>query len=457
MVRSRLHVGLLFFLGLGFAMQATAAQSNGSSVLAVPDVSFTLQTYIGKEGMLFKGLSGSIKGVVNPELKVAPGAVVQITLVNRDGAEHDIAVPDFDALSDHVRSINASTTIVFRANKEGAFPYFCTLPGHRAAGMEGKVVVGTPEATEAAPKLADIVRDPADLPPPVGDRPSQRVRIDLVTQELEGRLDDGVAYNFWTFNGKIPGPFLRVRVGDTVELHLKNNADSRMIHSIDLHAVTGMGGGAALTQAPPGQERAISFKALKPGLYVYHCATPMVAAHIANGMFGMILVEPEGGLPKVDHEFYVMQSELYTTEAFGVHGRQEESVQKLLAEQPEYFVFNGAVGALTTEHPMRVKTNDKVRIFFGVGGPNYTSSFHMIGEIFDRVYEWGSVSNPPLADVQTVSVPPGGATIAELVPEVPGRYILVDHALSRLERGLVGFMFATGKDRPDIYGAMATQ
>ena len=224
-----------------------------------------------------------------------------------------------------------------------------------------------------------------------------------------------------------------------------------MIHSVDFHAATGPGGGAAATQTDPGHDKTVKFKAMVPGLYVYHCATPMVAHHIANGMYGLILVEPEGGLPPVDHELYVMQGEIYTEAAFGQRGSQEFSVEKLLNERPEYFVFNGAVGALSKLHPMKAKVGETVRIFFGVGGPNYTSSFHVIGEIFDRVYSLGDVQSPPARGVQTMTVPAGGATIVEFKLDVPGNYILVDHALSRAERGLVGILQAEGPPNPEIF------
>jgi nitrite reductase (NO-forming) len=162
-----------------------------------------------------------------------------------------------------------------------------------------------------------------------------------------------------------------------------------MVHSIDLHAVTGPGGGAVVTQVQPGETKSFTFKALNPGLYVYHCATPMVSHHIASGMYGMILVEPEGGLPQVDREFYVMQGEIYTTGTFGQQGLQTTNLEKLLAEAPEYFVFNGAVGALADEHPPGQDWRDGAHLH-GCGGPNFTSSFHVIGEIFDRVYNLAS-------------------------------------------------------------------
>ncbi len=296
-----------------------------------------------------------------------------------------------------------------------------------------------------------IVRDPTDLPPPIGKRGPQRVRVDLETVEITGKLADGATYRYWTFNNKVPGPFVRVRVGDTVEVRLKNHGDSALMHNVDFHAVTGPGGGAKATDAGPGEQRGFEFTALNPGLYVYHCAVPMAAQHIANGMYGLILVEPEGGLPKVDHEFYVMQGEIYTEQAIGAKGELTESYDKLMNERPEYFLFNGAVGALVQEKPLKAKVGETVRIFFGVGGPNYTSSFHVIGEIFDRVYNLGSLTSSPTNDVQTVSVPPGGATIVDFKLQVPGKYMLVDHALTRVERGLVGILEVTGPANPDVF------
>jgi nitrite reductase (NO-forming) len=417
----------------------------------VANVKYTLRSGIAEGRMVFIGFGGTIDGVVNPELVASEGDVVQVTLINGEGAEHDIAFEQPSVASQHVVGKGASTILALRAVKPGASSYFCTLPGHRQAGMEGKFTVKArqPEAPVAA--AHGITLDPASVPPPVGDRAPTTVRVDLETVEIEGQLADQTTYQYWTFNGQVPGPFLRVRVGDTVQVFIRNDPDSTMIHSVDFHAVTGPGGGAAYLQVDPGATKHLDFQALVPGIYVYHCATPMVANHIANGMYGLILVEPAGGLPPVDHEFYVMQGEIYTDAPFGQHGSQEFSVDKLLAERPEYFVFNGSVNALTKEHPMHAKVGETVRIFMGVGGPNFTSSFHVIGEIFDRVYAWGDLMSPPARGVQTVSVPPGGATVTEFKVEVPGRYLLVDHALARLERGLLGFLMVEGDQQPDIY------
>lgn len=421
---------------------AVSAPASGKTV------AFALKTAAHEGGLVFIGVGGAIDGVMNPDLRVGVGDRVEVTLINEEPSEHDLAFPDQHAQSARVRGLGARSTVAFTATQGGTFAYYCTLSGHRMAGMAGKLVVG--EAVPL-PTGVSIVRAPDDLPPPLGNRPPQLVRISLDAVEVEGRLADGATYTYWTFNGQVPGPFLRVRVGDTVEVGLKNRAASHMTHSIDLHAVTGPDGGAAVMQVPPGQEKRFTFKALHPGLYVYHCATPMVAQHIASGMYGLILVEPDGGLPPVDREFYVTQNEIYTEQPFGATGHLLPSEAKLLAEQPEYFVFNGAVGALKTEHPLRARVGETVRIFFGVGGPNFPSSFHVIGEIFDRVYNQGSLTSPPLTDVQSTLVPVGGSTMVEFTVEVPGMYMLVDHSLSRVERGLSGALIVEGAARPDLF------
>jgi nitrite reductase (NO-forming) len=431
--------------------QTQAAQgAPGPSVTYIPDARYTLRSGIADGRMTYIGQGGAIDGKVNPVLTAVEGQVVQLTLINGEGAEHDIVFPDQNTTSPRVTGKGASTTIAFRADKSGDFVYFCSVPGHRQAGMQGQFLV-TPRPPPQTVVEADISREATDVPPPIGKRDPQTVRVDLLSVELEGRLAEGTTFGYWTFNGKVPGPLIRVMVGDTIDIHLKNSADSSMIHSVDFHAATGPGGGAAALQVDPGQEKSMTWKALVPGLYVYHCATPMVAEHIANGMYGMILVEPVGGMPPVDHEFYVMQGEIYSDIPYGQHGSAEFSVEKLLNERPEYFVFNGSVGALSRLHPLQAKVGETVRIFFGVGGPNYTSSFHVIGEIFDKVYTFGGLISPPLEGIQTVTVAPGGAVITEFKTQVPGNYTLVDHALARAERGLAGILSVEGQPNPQIF------
>lgn len=438
------------FCFAGGLSPALAQQANSDSVTYKPDVTFTLRTDISGGKLVYIGETGAIEGKVNPDLIVPEGAVVQINLINGDGATHDIAIPEFDMKSDLISSKGSATAVVFRAGKNGTFEYLCTLPGHKAAGMVGKIIVGEPTAkVESAG--AEIAKDPSEVGKPIGARGPQKVTVNLESTELEGRLDDGSTYRYWTFNNTVPGPFVRVRVGDTVTVNLANAENSDHIHSVDFHAVTGPGGGAAVTQVAPGQTKSFTFKALHPGLYVYHCATPMVAQHITNGMYGMILVEPEGGLSKVDREFYVMQGELYTNHKHGAQGLQEFSLEKLLAENPEHMMFNGTMDALTKTFKMEANVGETVRIYFGVGGPNLASSFHVIGEIFDKVYNLGSLRGEPLPDVQTLTVPPGGAAAVDFKVEVPGEYPLVDHALSRATRGLIGKLVVEGPEQPDIF------
>lgn len=329
------------------------------------------------------------------------------------------------------------------------------LAGIATAALASAAVLAYQPAASAqdTAEVADIVRNPTDLPPPITATTPQRHVVEIETVELIGQLADGTSYNYWTFDHRVPGPLIRVRVGDTVEVRLTNAPDSMMMHNVDFHAATGPGGGAAATLAAPGETRSFVFQALNPGVYVYHCATPMVAQHIHNGMYGLIVVEPEGGLPEVDREFYVMQGEIYTEEQFGTPGLLTESIDRLLNETPEYYVFNGAAGALI-DNPLQAEVGETIRIFFGVGGPNKTSSFHVIGEIFDTVYPYGSLTSENIHDVQTVTVAPGGAVAVDFALEVPGNYILVDHALSRVERGLAGVLQVTGPENQDIYHAL---
>jgi len=311
--------------------------------------------------------------------------------------------------------------------------------------------------TGSAANAPDRSKSATDLPS--SPATSDRVVITLVTEELLGQLADGVTYTFWTFNGTVPGPLIRLREGQTVEMHIRNAANSTMTHSIDSHAILGTGGGSVYSQTPPGQESIFQFKAMRAGLYIYHCATPDIPTHIANGMYGLMLVEPNDGLPKVDREFYVVQGEFYTQGPFGEQGYQAYSLQKANAEAPEYVVFNGRVGALTGSGMMKAKVGETIRIFFGNAGPNLISSFHVIGGIFDRVYSEGSIVSPPLENIQTTLVPAGGSTMVEFKAEVPGKLTLVDHALFRIHRGAVGIIQVEGESSPDIFSSIknATQ
>lgn len=315
------------------------------------------------------------------------------------------------------------------------------------ASDENKTPAIDMEVTGEA-KVAEVTGAPK-VPAPVGDRGPQKWIVNLETTEMEAEIADGINYTFWTFNNTVPGSFIRVREGDEVELRLKNAANSVLPHNIDLHAVTGPGGGAAATTAAPGQEAVLNFKCLNPGLYVYHCAAPPVPMHIGNGMYGLILVEPAGGLPKVDREYYIMQGDFYTKAATKA-GLLEFDNDKAVAEHPDYVLFNGKKGSLLGNNMIEAKVGETVRLFVGNGGPNLTSSFHVIGEIFDNVYlEGGSTISH---NIQTTMIPAGGSAIVEFKVDYPGEYVIVDHSLSRaFNKGAIGKIKVTGEANPKIH------
>ncbi len=295
-----------------------------------------------------------------------------------------------------------------------------------------------------------ILTSPPSVPPPIKRDFATKVIVNLEVKELVQRLSDGVEYTFWTFGGTVPGKFIRVREGDLVEFHLKNHPDNKMPHNIDLHAVNGPGGGATSSFTAPGHESVFSFKVLNSGLYVYHCATAPVGMHIGNGMYGLILVEPRVGLPPVDREYYVMQSEFYTKGKYGDLGLQPFDMEKALREQPDYVVFNGAVGSLIDTNALKTNIGETVRLFVGNGGPNLVSSFHVIGEIFDNAYvEGGKTANH---NVQTTMIPAGGSAIVEFKVEVPGTYILVDHSIFRaFNKGALAILKVGGEENLALY------
>lgn len=347
----------------------------------------------------------------------------------------------------------------------------------------------------------EIGKKADDLPLPIVRRENEKIIIELETREITAEIAPGITYEYWTYNGTVPGPFIRVKEGDDVEVRLAHmahgHADAADInhsfnisvfpikaanacegengaivpceedehntaalehekaghakHSIDLHAVEGPGGGAVLTQTVSGQTTAFQFKATRPGIYVYHCASPHIPTHIANGMYGLILVEPKEGMPKVDKEFYVMQGEFYTKGIFGETGHQEFSLEKLKAEAPEYFLFNGRVGSLSGSRALKAKVGETIRIYFGVGS-HLPSYFHVIGGILDKLYPEGDIISPPRRNVQTTVVSPGGAMMVEFKLEVPGKYLLVDHSLSRaIDKGALGEIIVEGEPQPEIF------
>ncbi|MDQ3075821.1 MAG: copper-containing nitrite reductase [bacterium] len=298
-------------------------------------------------------------------------------------------------------------------------------------------------------KVADIGANPDSMPALAQKLDTDGiVHISLTTKEVLSEVAPGIYYNYWTFDGQVPGPMLRIKEGNTVEISLTNDKTSLHDHSIDLHAVTGPGGGATLTHVMPGETKAFQFKALNPGLYIYHCAMPNVSTHNSHGQYGLILVEPKEGLPKVDKEFYVVQGELYTIGQIGKKGLVPFNADALLDGNPNYVTFNGKIEQAPRLH---AKVGDRIRIYVGNGGVNLISSFHVIGEIFDTVYPEASMGGMLERNVQTTAVLPGGASIVEFTVDVPGKYLLVDHALARMNKGAWATLEVTGDENPNIF------
>ncbi|HFB6296541.1 TPA: nitrite reductase, copper-containing [Neisseria gonorrhoeae] len=316
-----------------------------------------------------------------------------------------------------------------------------------AASSAAQATAETPAGE--LPVIDAVTTHAPEVPPAIDRDYPAKVRVKMETVEKTMKMDDGVEYRYWTFDGDVPGRMIRVREGDTVEVEFSNNPSSTVPHNVDFHAATGQGGGAAATFTAPGRTSTFSFKALQPGLYIYHCAVAPVGMHIANGMYGLILVEPKEGLPKVDKEFYIVQGDFYTKGKKGAQGLQPFDMDKAVAEQPEYVVFNGHVGAIAGDNALKAKAGETVRMYVGNGGPNLVSSFHVIGEIFDKVYvEGGKLINE---NVQSTIVPAGGSAIVEFKVDIPGNYTLVDHSIFRaFNKGALGQLKVEGAENPEI-------
>lgn len=322
-----------------------------------------------------------------------------------------------------------------------------TASAEAPAASDSQAAAETPSSE--LPVIDAIMTHAPEVPPPTDRDHPAKVRVKMETVEKTMTMEDGVEYHYWTFNGDVPGQMIRVREGDTVEVEFSNNPSSTVPHNVDFHAATGQGGGAEASFTAPGHTSTFSFKALQAGLYIYHCAVAPVGMHIANGMYGLILVEPKEGLPKVDKEFYIVQGDFYTKGKKGAQGLQPFDMDKAIAEQPEYVVFNGHVGSIAGDNALKAKAGETVRMYVGNGGPNLVSSFHVIGEIFDKVYvEGGKLINE---NVQSTVIPAGGAAIIEFKVDIPGSYTIVDHSIFRaFNKGALGQLKVEGDENPEI-------
>ena len=423
-------------------------------VITQDESEFTLRA----ENMQYIGVGGDINDIVNPDLVVELGNRVTITIIMGETSLHDVAIEGYDVASEQLIAEGSRDSITFIADEEGAFAYFCSVPGHRSMGMEGSMIVGDGAAAIEQIGAAldvdvdNIAKDPFDIPAPVSRNESATVDIYMEAVEVTAEIEDGTTFSYWTYNGTVPGPMFRARVGDTVVVHFSNDVNSTMHHNVDFHAVTGQGGGAAATESAPGETTTFSFLAQHAGLFVYHCATPDVPTHISKGMYGLILIEPEAPLPEVDNEIYIMQGDIYTKWKPGTDGHQEFDDVALFEENPTYVVFNGKFHGFTGDNALQANVGESMRIYFGVGGPNTISSIHVIGEVFDRVWNQADLVSDPMISVQTTLVPPGGAVVVDLEFDVPANYILVDHALTRaFHKGAIGIIQVTGAEDTAVY------
>lgn len=329
-------------------------------------------------------------------------------------------------------------------------------PGIDGFGMKKGMYDGIPVDAESLDEFEDVktvdeIRRPADdVPEPIDREENERVEVYLEAEEVVAEIGDGQFFKFFTFNGTVPGPTIRAMEGDTVEVTLKNSENSTQAHNIDLHASTGPGGGAAVTNVAPGEEKTFEFEAKEDGTFIYHCAMHNIPSHHSLGQYGAVVVEPEGGLEPVDKEFTVFQGELYTEEPLGADGFLKHSPQKQIDEDPTYYTFNGKPAGLTGDFALETEVGDDVRIFFGNGGVSQISTFHLIGEIFDRGY-YGGFDSPDGTNLEALKIGPGEVGTVEYTQDLPGDYTLVDHALARLDRGAWGVLEADGEHDPEIY------
>ncbi len=299
-----------------------------------------------------------------------------------------------------------------------------------------------------------VAADPGVIPAPITRDYAKTVHIELEAKEVMGEIEKGTKFHYMTFNGQIPAPMLRVRQGDTIILTLKSNLHNMMLHNIDLHAVYGSGGGADATYVTPGSAQTIKFKAMYPGAFAYHCAVPGMDQHVSSGMFGLILVEPQEGLTKVNREFYIGQNEIYIKGKAGDQGLMEFGVEKMIAENPDYVLFNGEKNALSSHGhgALKAKVGETARLFFVNGGPNLISSIHPIGNVFTKAWRDGALANTPERYVQTMAVPPGNCAVFEMDFPVPSTIHLVDHAMSRMEhKGAMGHIEVEGAPDKSVY------
>ncbi|HET9879117.1 MAG TPA: multicopper oxidase domain-containing protein [Candidatus Limnocylindria bacterium] len=383
-----------------------------------------------------------------------------VTFVNDGAILHDITFADGTVLEAEPGETNTGEVVV---PAEG-LGYICSIPGHADGGMKGAITVAGANPDEVphagggfVPGAnASIEPDPAapeytlhdPVAPPVAEGTVHD--IELTVTEREMTVAPGIVQTVWTFGDTVPGPVLRVTVGDTVRVTLVNPETNKLPHSIDFHASL-VAWNDEMRSINPGEELVYEFEAKYAGVFMYHCGTTPTLHHIASGMFGMIIVEPEGGLAPVDHEFALVQNEWYMVEQAGFISLAEASAA---APAPDAVVWNGVANQYA-DHPIEVPVGENVRVFILNAGPSVDSSFHVVGTIFDEVIKEGvhlRRGNEGNWGSQAVDLSPAQGAIVEMHFDEDGLYPIVTHAFNFVGRGALG-LFKAGDGGPAATGS----
>lgn len=330
------------------------------------------------------------------------------------------------------------------------------LMGFTAAGCAGKPEIygtqyGSPESklgTElpkgtALSEGATVTKLPEIKPVP--KETVHHVRLDVNHKTVE--VFDNVKMSLWAFGDDVPGPTIHVREGDKVVFTLTNRSSEQagftlpMPHSIDFHAAM-VSPQDKYRTIDPGQTLTFEWTANYPGVFMYHCATTMVLQHLAKGMYGMTVVEPKGGYPtKVEREYALVQSEFYPKKTPDADGTYDTDMEAVEMKHPTYVTFNGRFQRHIQE-PLAAKPGERVRLYVLNAGPNDTSSFHVIGTIFDRVWVDGNPANE-FRGLQTFLLGASNGAIFEFVIPEKGQYVFVDHEFADAHHGAMGVIDAS--------------
>jgi len=384
-------------------------------------------------------------------VEVAQPGRYAVTFVNDGAIFHDLTFAD-GTMIDAEAGASATAEVVVPA--EG-LTFLCTVVGHADGGMTGSLTVAGgsavsgPEGEPAAhgpiepdPNAAEYeLFDP--VAPPRAEGGVQE--IELVVTEREMTVAEGVTQTVWSFGDSVPAPVMRVTVGDTLRVKLVNPATNQLPHSIDFHASL-VAWNDEMRSIEPGEELIYEFTAEYAGVYMFHCGTPPALHHIAAGMFGMIIVEPAGGLPPVENEYALIQSEWYAVEQGEVPSLAAASDA---APEPEFVVFNGVANQYA-DNPIEVPVGENVRVFVLNAGPSMDSSFHIVGTIFDSVIKEGvrlERGNEGNWGAQAVDLSPAQGAIVEFHFAEDGLYPIVTHAFNLVGRGALG-LFQAGNGGP---------